>query len=99
MAFVFDIVCGAFIVFALYFFLQERFALSLIALTFGVLSKETGLYAPVAAAVSLVFWKQNRRWTPLMLAPIALWCAIRMLAFGWLLGGTHTNVMRLKLDA
>jgi hypothetical protein len=99
LAFMFDVVCGAFVISALYFLLQERFVLSLIALTFGVLTKETGLYAPVAAAVSLILWKQNRRWAPIMLAPVALWCAIRMLAFGSLFGGVyklinHTN--RLK---
>jgi hypothetical protein len=80
-SFHFDIWCGLFTVFALYLILRERYGLAVLSLTFAVFTKESALYAPVAAAVTVYLITRRRLLAVTMLLPLVAWACVWKLVF------------------
>jgi hypothetical protein len=78
----FDVLAGAFALIAFLTAWRERYGVALLALTLAVFTKESALFAPLAAALSLLIWRRPLSVTALMLLPLPLWAAARFLAYG-----------------
>lgn len=77
----FDTWCGLFTVASLYLVLRGRYALAVIAMTAAVFTKESALYAPIAAALTVFLLTRHKVFSASMLTPILLWIAARKFVF------------------
>jgi hypothetical protein len=60
-------------------------------ITAAVFTKETALFAPIAAAITVFILKRDAKWSAAMLAPLLIWIVARWLSFGAVLGGTFAS--------
>jgi hypothetical protein len=60
-------------------------------ITAAIFTKETALFAPVAAALTVFILKRDAKWSVAMLAPLLAWVAARWLAFHAVMGGTFAS--------
>ena len=86
----FDVLAGVFALAAFLAAWRERYGIALMLLTLAVFTKESAVYAPLAAALSLMIWRRPPSMSALMMLPLPLWAAARFLAYGDVLdtGGT-----------
>lgn len=78
----FDVLAGVLALIACLAAWRERYGVALFVLTLAVFTKESALFAPVAAALSLMIWRRPPSMAALMLLPLPLWAAARFLAYG-----------------
>ena len=76
---------------AFYQLLEDRYGLALALITAAVFTKETTIFAPVAAAITAFILKRDTKWSAAMLAPLLIWAAARWLAFHAVMGGTFAS--------
>ncbi len=89
--FQFDVFVSLLLLAALYQLLEYRFGLALVLITAAVFTKETAIFAPVAAAITVFIVKRDPRWSVAMLAPLLVWVAARGLAYHAVMGGTFAS--------
>jgi hypothetical protein len=92
-AFMFDLLAALICFAAFWACVQERYFVASLLLIGAVLTKETTLYAPLAAAATALFFnradlRRGAAFAGLLVTPLALWAALRWNAFGTLLGGS-----------
>ena len=99
--FIFDVVATAVVVSAFLCVLKERYVSGIILLTIAVFTKETALFAPFAAALTILAVRpltSKRGWfAAAAMLPIILWMGVRQFAFGAVLGGTYASVGIMNL--
>jgi hypothetical protein len=78
----FDVLSGVFTLVAFLATWQERYVLALLLLTLGVFTKESAVFAPLAAALSVLIWRRRPAMSALLLLPFPLWAAARFLVYG-----------------
>jgi hypothetical protein len=78
----FDVLAGVFALAAFLAAWLARYGLALLLLSLAVFTKESAVYAPVAAAACLMIWRRPMNISALMILPLALWAAARFLAYG-----------------
>ena len=93
--FQFDVLVSVVLLAAVYCLLRRRFGLALALVTAAVFTKETAIFAPVAAAITVLVLKRDVKWSLAMLAPIVAWVAARWLAYHAVLGGTFASPANL----
>ena len=89
--FQFDVFASLLLLAAFYQLLDGRYGLALALITAAVFTKETTIFAPVAAAISVLILKRDAKWSVAMLAPLLIWAAARWLAFHAVMGGTFAS--------
>ncbi len=77
----FDVWCGLFTVAAFFFLTRRQYVLALISLMLAVFTKESALYAPVAAAFTVAYGTRRKVLASTMLLPLAAWVAARRFLF------------------
>jgi hypothetical protein len=80
-SFQYDIWCGLFAVAALYLILRQWYGLAVLSLTLAVFTKEPGLYAPVAAAITVYLLHRRRLPAAIMLLPLLVWAWVWKFVF------------------
>ena len=60
-------------------------------ITAAVFTKETAIFAPVAASLTIFILKRDAKWSAAMLVPLLAWVAARWLAFHAVMGGTFAS--------
>jgi hypothetical protein len=90
-AFYFDVWCGLFAILSLYFILERRYGLAIVALTISLFIKETSLYAPIAAAITVYMCTRRKLVSACMLLPLALWA----LAWKYVFHGSSSGIYAL----
>ena len=92
--FMFDVVAALIVLLAFRAVIYERYFLAALTLTLAVATKETAVFAPLAASLTILltrrFSLRNLAISALMLLPLVLWAAARQLCFGQILGGNYT---------
>jgi hypothetical protein len=78
----FDVLSGVFTLLAFLATWQERHVLALLFLTLGIFTKESAVFAPLAAALSVLIWRRSHMMSALLLLPLPLWAAARSFAYG-----------------
>jgi hypothetical protein len=78
----FDVLAGVFALGAFLAVWRERYGVALVLLTLAVLTKESAIFAPVAASLSVLIWRRRLIMSAVLLLPLPLWAAARFLAFG-----------------
>ena len=70
----------------------RRYLVSVLILSVALLTKETAIWAPFAAAMTVLLQAGRRRglWATVMLLPVVLWLALRFTFFGGL-GDTYAS--------
>ena len=91
LGFQFDVFASLFLLAALYELLHYRHGSTLALLTAAVFTKETAIFAPVAAALTVIILRRDAKWSVAMLAPLLAWVAARWLAFHAVMGGTFAS--------
>jgi len=86
LAFHFDVLAALMELAALLALWRGRNIVALILLTLAVFTKETAVFAPLAAALTVLVWSGNRRSALLMLSPLVPWIAARFFVSGDVLG-------------
>ena len=89
--FQFDVFASLLLLAAFHQMLEHRYGLALALITMAVFTKETAIFAPVAAAISVFILKRDLKWSMAMLAPLALWAMARWLAYHAVMGGTFAS--------
>lgn len=99
-----DGLAAVFGLFTALFCLRRNWALAALTALLAVFSKETGLWVPIAAALWALLYARSWRAALLLIAPLAVWMAVRIWAFGSLTGdvyavqlggsGTIRNIIR-----
>lgn len=85
----FDVIAALLTLAAFYFVASDKYAAALVALTLAVFTKESALFAPLAAACSILVRGRNPLWALAMLGVLGLWTVLRLGAFGDVSGGTY----------
>jgi hypothetical protein len=80
--FQFDVLAGVFCMAALLAAWRRRYGIAFVLLTLVVFTKEAAIFAPLAAALSLVIWRRPPILAAFMLLPLFLWAAARFLVYG-----------------
>lgn len=92
----FDVWAAVWALAAFFMLWHGRNVLALLLLTLAVFTKETAAFAPIAAALSLLIWRRDRRSAILMLLPLLLWAGARAVVYGDVLdervGGTASSI-------
>jgi hypothetical protein len=89
--FEFDVFISLLLLSALYQLLHDRFGYALALISAAIFTKETAIFAPVAAALTVFILKRDAKWSIAMLMPLLLWIAARWLAFHAVMGGTFAS--------
>jgi hypothetical protein len=87
----FDVFASLLLLSALYQLLHYRYGSTLALITAAVFTKETAIFAPVAAALTVFILKRDAKWSLAMLVPLLAWVAARWLAFHAVMGGTFAS--------
>lgn len=83
----FDVLAGTLALASFLAVWRARYGFAVLFLTLALFTKEATVFAPAAAALSLVLWRRSFGVSVLMLLPLALWIAARAAAFGDVTGG------------
>lgn len=78
----FDVLAGVFSMAAFLAVWRERYGEAFLLLTLAVLTKESAIFAPMAASLSVLIWRRPPIMSALLVLPLVLWAAARFLAFG-----------------
>jgi hypothetical protein len=89
--FQFDVFVSLLLLLALYQLLHYRYGSTLALITTAIFTKETAIFAPVAAAITVFILKRDAKWSVAMLIPLLAWIAARWLAFHAVMGGTFAS--------
>jgi hypothetical protein len=89
--FEFDIFASLLLLAALYQLLKERYGPALALIAVAVFTKETAVFAAVAAAVTVLILKRDLKWSVAMLTPLFAWALARWWAFHAVMGGTFAS--------
>ena len=89
--FQFDVFASLLLLAALYQLLRYRYGWTLALISAAIFTKETALFAPVAAALTVFILKRDAKWSLAMLVPLLAWGAARWLAFHAVMGGTFAS--------
>jgi hypothetical protein len=89
--FQFDVFASVMLLGALTLLLQGWHAASLALITAAIFTKETAIFAPVAAAATIFIRTRDVKWSAAMLAPLLAWIAARLLVFHAAMGGTFAS--------
>jgi hypothetical protein len=93
----FDVLAGIFALAAFLASWRARYGFALLFLTLALFTKESAVFAPLAAALSLVLWRRPLGTSVLMLSPLVLWFAARAAAFGDATGGRISTALGQSL--
>ena len=93
--FQFDVFVSLLLLAAFYQLLEDRYGLALALIATAVFTKETAIFAPIAAAVTVFVLRRDVKWSVAMLAPFFAWVAARWLAFHAVMGGTFASPANL----
>jgi hypothetical protein len=77
-----DVLAGVFALAAFFTAWRSRYGVALALLVFAVFTKESAVYAPLAAALSMLVWRRPPIISALMVLPLPLWALARFLAYG-----------------
>jgi len=89
--FQFDVFASLLLLAAFALLLEYRYGFALALIVAAVFMKETAIFAPVAAAITVFIQKRDAKWSAAMLAPLPAWIAARWLAFHAVIGGTFES--------
>jgi hypothetical protein len=89
--FQFDVIASLLLLAAFYLLLENRCGLALALITAAVFTKETTIFAPVAAAITVFVLRRDVKWSVAMLTPLLVWVAARWLAYHAVMGGTFAS--------
>ena len=89
--FQFDVFASLLLLSALYQLLHNRYGSTLALITAAILTKETAIFAPVAAALTVFILRRDAKWSVAMLVPLLAWVGARWLAFHAVMGGTFAS--------
>jgi len=89
--FQFDVFASVMLLLALHQLLEGRNAPALALITAAIFTKETAIFAPVAAAATIFIRTRDVKWSAAMLAPLLAWIAARLLVFHAAMGGTFAS--------
>ena len=89
--FQFDVFASLLLLAAFAQLLEDRYGIALALITAAVFTKETTIFAPVAAAITVFILKRDVKWSAAMLAPLLVWVAARWFAFHAVMGGTFAS--------
>jgi len=89
--FQFDIFVSLLLLAALSQLFECRFGLALALITVAVFTKETAIFAPIAAAATVYILKRDAKWSAVMFTPLLAWITARWLAFHAVMGGTFAS--------
>lgn len=95
--FQFDVFASLMLLLAFYQLLESRYALALLLITAAVFTKESAIFAPVAAAMTVAILKRDAKWSVVMLLPLILWVSARWLAFHAVVGGTFESPATIRV--
>ena len=94
--FIFDVVATSMIVLAFTCVLKEKYISGIVLLTISVFTKETALFAPFAAALTILIARpltfKRAGFAAAALLPIIFWIGLRLTAFGAIVGGTYASI-------
>jgi hypothetical protein len=89
--FQFDVLASLMLLAAFHQLLERRHGWALALIAAAVFTKETAIFAPVAAALTVFMLTRDAKWSVAMLAPLLAWIAARWLAFHAVMGGTFAS--------
>jgi hypothetical protein len=89
--FQFDVFVSVLLLAAFWLLLEHRYGFAFALIFVAVFVKETAIFAPVAAAITVFIQKRDAKRSLAMLAPLAVWAAARWLAFHAVIGGTFAS--------
>jgi len=89
--FQFDVFASVLLLAAFWLLLEYRYGFALALIVAAIFMKETAIFAPVAAAITVFIQKRDAKWSAAMLAPLACWVIARWLAFHTVIGGTFAS--------
>ena len=87
----FDIVAAVFLLGVLSAIYADRLTIAFILLTLSVFTKETAVFAPLAAALTVALRGHRIYKAATMLIPAIIWFSTRILAFGNIFQGTYAT--------
>ena len=93
--FQFDVFASLLLLAAFCLLLEYRYGSALALVAVAVFMKETAIFAPIAAAITVFIQKRDAKWSLAMLTPLAAWGAARWLAFHAVIGGTFESPSRI----
>jgi len=93
--FQFDVFASVLLLAAFWLLLEYRYGLALALIAAAVFMKETAIFAPIAAAITVFIQKRDTKWSLAMLTPLAAWGTTRWLAFHAVIGGTFESPSRV----
>ncbi|MBS1820701.1 MAG: hypothetical protein JST61_01790 [Acidobacteria bacterium] len=85
----FDVWCGFFALAALVLIFKQRYVGATVLLTLAVLTKESALYAPIAAAISVFILSRRKVVSAIMFVPACLWVMARSFLFKGSMQGVY----------
>lgn len=88
-SFAFDVYCGLFTILTLYFVLRKNYILAGTVLTLALFTKESSLYAPLAAAITVYLLTRKKLLSVAMLAPLSVLAGVRKFVFSGSLHGVY----------
>ena len=89
--FQFDVFTSLLLLAAFHQLLEHRHGFALALITAAVFTKETAIFAPVAAALTVFILERDAKWSLAMLTPLLAWVGARWLAFHAVMGGTFAS--------
>jgi hypothetical protein len=78
----FDVLAGVFALGAFLALWRELYWVAVLLLIFAVFTKESAVYAPLAAAASVLLWRRPPVLSALMALPLAFWAGARFFVYG-----------------
>jgi hypothetical protein len=89
--FQFDVFASLLLLAAFCLMLEYRYGFALALIVAAVFMKETAIFAPIAAAITVFIQKRDAKWLAAMLAPLPVWITARWLTFHTVIGGTFAS--------
>ena len=87
----FDVLASIFALAAFLTLWKGFYYLTVVMLLLAVFTKETALFAPIAAAITVFLWTRRAPLAAMMLAPFVLWAMLRLATYGTISGGTYAG--------
>lgn len=84
-----DALAGAICLLAALACLRRRWLIASLLLLVALFTKEIALFAPLAAALWALIFARSWRAAALLIAPLVIWAALRVVIFGSLTGGAY----------
>jgi len=91
----FDVFVSLLLLAAFCLLLEYRYGFALALIVAAVFTKETAIFAPVAASVTVFIQKRDAKWSLAMFLPLVAWVMARWLAFHAVIGGTFESPSRI----